>query len=489
MDRDPLELTLGLDYLTSDSMLPEPSEQPTSSSKPESTKDLPTAKTESLNDPGRPHPGREGPASKGHNITRSVFSCPKCPATFEGRGKLSSHVLSTHQENKIRCHLCQQVFQTTQQLCRHLSAAHNLVVKNVKDEPRFKPEVKREPSHNLGVSSRGQISSKNDEESLTSNKGAEHQVKSFKREICSKSINPHQTNLVQHDDRQAHWRTKRGSRPPVIELKGSPTDFEEQIAEFSTRTVIEQIEELQREIEERIVRLEDRRSEVSSPTVPRSHSPDCYGENLGAKLISKPSINSRVSAEGVKATKTITFPVARLKLEPSKVKAEAPDPGFITIPDNRLKSPAGQNSNCLQLSLNMAKLDTLELFSKMLGPLKTDQLVNPLERKKYLCKRVNLAAAAQSNWSCHTCNEHHPVLGSLLEHMWRAHGEKKYFCEICQKCYGQKRLLCDHISRVHGSKDLFCDLCGKSFVQNWQLQNHVKNVHRRVPKVNIKYEM
>jgi hypothetical protein len=151
--------------------------------------------------------------------------------------------------------------------------------------------------------------------------------------------------------------------------------------------------------------------------------------------------------------------------------------------------PDSAKNNSSSLGVDLTLIDPSELFAKMLGPLDLEGKKDGVERKVYLCDRINKVSMAATDSSCRYCGEKYYVLGTLFKHLWEKHEKKNFICEICHKSYGFRKIMCEHVSYVHClTKRYGCKLCGKNFSKRYMLLTHAEKEHKIFDKSLLKKE-
>ena len=127
-------------------------------------------------------------------------------------------------------------------------------------------------------------------------------------------------------------------------------------------------------------------------------------------------------------------------------------------------------------------------------------------RKDHLAKHVQGVHVKERKYVCEHCGKSYTSQGALLQHVGKAHLEKKFecgkcgrrfatsirlqihvqetslasnphSCEICEERFPTESLMREHSSKSHKIKAWKCDVCGGSFKGRYILQAHIKKMH------------
>ena len=413
------------------------------------------------------------------------YICHKCLETFEDRDELTSHIWSEHKERFFRGPRCQRSPKRSDPLGQNLLFGHGQAGDEAHDpgllrKPKIESPTSRARPESFTSCNVCFVELANKKKLLT-HMWTVHQIKSFVCDICSKSFHC-QKNLSQHL-RVVHCIGPKGpttprprvsttprpkglmtSATPALKSTTSLADIKKQSDECSTQAIVDRIEKLQRQIRSKL--MASLQSIENGSTISRSSSnsslPDGAEVNLEAgEIAPKPGPSSK--RKKFPTVKPVNFSVVLPETGPvpTPIKDDLPDPDILST------------------GFSLATTSTLEIFAKLIGPVRPQELKSPRAKKQYLWDRVKVATRTRFKSSCHICGVEFPTLRLILDHMWMTHREKHYPCEICLKWFGNYKQLFEHISLVHCSEKKFnCNFCHYAFIQNHRLQRHMKTVHK-----------
>ncbi|XP_048485640.1 zinc finger protein 728-like [Plutella xylostella] len=84
----------------------------------------------------------------------------------------------------------------------------------------------------------------------------------------------------------------------------------------------------------------------------------------------------------------------------------------------------------------------------------------------------------RDNMACPVCNaDNFSYFGTLLRHMNKNHASHNFICDNCGEAFGSTLLLKAHMNRLHSDKEYKCEICGIVFNQSLKLETHKAKTH------------